>query len=231
MGGTDTLQYAVTTTPTITPTFTDTPTITLTPTPTSTPTATFTPIPATATAKAKATSLSVQTTATADAKATAIQQATVNAHQTATAKATAAIESYRSKPPKGVWGSSNNGIAVSVGDFRYFTSTDVYSAGSGKKFVAFAVAVWNRSGTAISVNPYDFTLVDLDTNTYDHSVATYDYWTTPFPAVSVMSGDKAQGGMVFSVPAKTGPAKIVYRGGIFPMTTIVVDLRLSPIGN
>jgi hypothetical protein len=185
-------------------------------------------IPETATAYALETQAVENQTATAVAQTQQQETATAEAHAQAAAEATAAIEAYRSKAPKGAWIDYDGGIGVVVGDFRYTQSTTLFESGQGTKFVAFAIVIVNKSGSVISVNPHDVTLVDLDGYTYSYDVATYDYWSMPLDALEVQDGNQAQGGLVFKIRQKSGPAQVIFETGIVFITKVVVDLRRPP---
>ena len=188
---------------------------------------------ATGTSIAQATVLAGQTAeaiaaeqaAAATAQAAA-QESTATAQ--AAAEAAATLDAYRKKMPKGFWYGKGGGVGVSIGDFRYEKETPLYAAGKGKKFVAFGIGVFNESGATIHVNPLNVTLVDLEGNTYAFSTATFDYWSEPLQAVNVLSGNQAQGGVVFLIPAETAPAKIVYETNTLFGDKIIVDLQRPP---
>lgn len=217
--------------PTNTPSPTDTPTPTDTSQPTSTPTSTRTPTPSPTVIPATATAQALETAAAESATGTAV--ARVRREATATAQAvalaTVAIEAYRVKPPpSGLWYSFSERVGVAVWDFRYTKRVGYTAAAKGSKFVAFFLDVRNESGSAISVNPNDVTLVDLDGYTYAYDFATFDYWSQPFPGVEVQDGNNAEGGIVFLIPADTGPAQIIFQTGLLFQTKVVIDLRRPP---
>lgn len=165
-----------------------------------------------------------EATATAQARAAA-REATAQA----IAQATAVIEGYREAMPKGWWEGSGNGIGVVVGNFRYTRSTGFYRAGSGAAFVAFGISVYNHSGSEIHVNPLNVTLVDLEGRTYaPELMGAADYWSEPLNAVDVLDGNKASGGMLFTIDADSAPAQIVYETNVLFGDKIIIDLRRPP---
>ncbi len=72
------------------------------------------------------------------------------------------------------------------------------------------------------------TLIDLDGRSYSYDAATFSYWDQPLDAVDVLSGNRAEGGLVFKIDSDSAPAQIVYDvGGLFG-GKIIIDLRRAP---
>lgn len=178
------------------------------PTPTNTPTGTPTP----------------NLTATARIEN---QNATSTARAQAYANATATVEAFVDFPPIGTWCAQNDTRGFCVGDFRYERRAGFSNAPSNGRFIAFGVAVKNLSGSSISVNPFDLTLVMADGRTYEHASETYSYWAIPLQGVTLASNGVAEGGMVFLVPNDVAPRHLIYRGGFFE-SEIELDLYDPP---
>lgn len=179
------------------------------PTPTNTPTGTPTP----------------NLTATARIEN---QNATSTARAQANANATATVEAFVDFPPIGTWCAQNDTRGFCVGDFRYERRAGFTNAPSNGRFIAFGVAVRNLSGSSISVNPFDLTLVMADGRTYEHASQSYSYWAIPLQSVTLASNGVAEGGMVFLVPNDVAPRYLIYRGGLFE-SEIELDLYDPPI--
>jgi len=156
------------------------------------------------------------------------ETSTPNYRATSTAEwATATIVAYKDTAPQGSWCGYAETVVMCVGNFRYLQSTSIYASGVGMKFVGFTLLIAStETGSEISVNPNDFTLVDLDGGTHGYNVATYDYWQNPLDAVNVLPGNNTSGGLVFKIGAHTGPAQIVYQGFLGPR--VIVDLTRPP---
>ena len=178
-------------------------------------------VDATNTTIASETAQAVQqaTTAVAAERATTTAQAVVRATET--------IDQYRTNMPKGFWQDDNDDVFVLAGDFRYVNSIGSSRAGSGAKFVAVYIAVFNRGGDVIHVNPNFITLIDIDGRTYSYDVASFRYWNQPLDAVDVRPDTSAEGGLVFKISANSAPAQIVYDAGRFN-EEVVIDFRRTP---
>lgn len=226
--------------PTAAPIPTRQPTSTPSPTASDTATPTDTLIPRTATAIARvsqvaataaartATAIS-RVSATALAKSQALATSTARAATKVAANATATLEAFATKMPKGTWIAQEGGIGVAVGDFRYLKYASYSYAGEGAKFVAFAIAIVNKSGSTISVNPYNVTLVDTKGIAYQFDSTTYGYWSIPLQGVEVADGQRAEGGLVFVIREDTAPAQITFEtGGLIFTTKVTVDVHRLP---
>lgn len=143
------------------------------------------------------------------------QNATSTAQAQAFVNATATVQAFVDFPPIGTWCAQNDTRGFCVGDFRYERRAGFTNAPSNGRFIAFGVAVRNLSGSSISVNPFDLTLVMADGRTYEHAAETYSYWAIPLQSVTLASNGVAEGGMVFLVPNDVAPRYLIYRGGLF----------------
>lgn len=181
-----------------------------TPTPTDTPTHTPTP----------------NLIATTQAQA---QMATSTARAQSIANATATVKAYADFPPIGTWCNRNSTRSVCVGNFEYRRSVGYTSAATNSRFIVFAVRVDNVSSGSISVNPFDVTFVLENGETFSHADETYTY-SNYFGALTIASGDNAQGAIVFLVRNNVAPERVIYRGGFFE-SVIEINLKDQPIDN
>jgi len=216
-----------------------TPTPSLTPLPTVTATVTPTPAPPTntmppKTATALAQSLAATTTAAArlvvvaqTATAKAVNAGFAAATQTqaqSNAQATARVQAYRNAPPSGAWQVTVDNITVGITDLKYVPTAD------GQRYVAFRVSIRNDRTFRIHVDPSTLLLSDLDGNSHQIDPETNKLWSEPLGVGDISNGVTGFGGVVFKMPATTGPAKFVYNdfeNGAF-VTAVLVDLTLPP---
>lgn len=168
------------------------------------------------------------TRAVEQAQAQATAQVVAAATERAQAALAARLANYANAAPKGGWGTSLGGVAVSVGDFSYFTRASFRTAASGWRYVAFGIRVANRTSGNIHVNPNNVTLVDQKGGSYRYDSTTFSWCNTPLQGVDIRPGNNADGCLVFYLPANTGPAKILYRTALFGGQDVVVNIERDP---
>lgn len=106
----------------------------------------------------------------------------------------------------------NGDVQLAVGsDIKENRCISYSCVNNGWKFITVIALVRNAGDGVVYVNPNDFTLQDTDgqTFTYDSSTFSYDH---PFDAVSLQSGGKSGGVLVFIVPKDSKVFTLIYAG-------------------
>ena len=114
--------------------------------------------------------------------------------------------------PMGYWATDGNGFTFAAGGIRYHREIYYYAASTGKKLVRMSINVRNNrgyGGDSIYLNPWRFTLVDVEGRQYTYDVATYAL-TDAVGVGYIGAGQQGGGDIVFEIPKDTSPASMLF---------------------
>jgi hypothetical protein len=88
--------------------------------------------------------------------------------------------------------------------------------------------VRTRGGQDVYINPFRFTLIDLEGNSYSHMTATYslDGW---LDSASIYPGYSGGGQLAFEIPTKTAPGQLLFVHESYSTSPMVLELRTKPL--
>jgi hypothetical protein len=148
------------------------------------------------------------------------------------------LNGFRSRmPKKGYWWGSVDGLYTAVGNFGYIKSFYSNDAESFQKYVTFSITVRNDrnpAGTAITIDPTNITLIDLDRR---QSMVYRDYihLDQAFLKTTIAPGQTDGGQLIFVVERFAAPAQLIitYTNADQPdvIHTQTLELRVWPTVN
>ena len=131
--------------------------------------------------------------------------------------------------PQGYWSISFLGLQLSAGSVTYIRNIRYSDAANGHKYVVLSVSLQNlreRYEDETYINPFNFTLIDLEGRSYSHvtdmySLDNYLSHTVIYP------GYQAGGQIAFEIPANTAPAQLLYEYNLY-YPPVTLELRTEP---
>jgi hypothetical protein len=115
--------------------------------------------------------------------------------------------------PAGYWTTAANGMTFAAGGIRFHQEIYWSSASPGMKLVRMSVNIRNdrpAGSDPIYLNPWRFTLVDVEGRQYTYSSATYQL-TDIIDSRDIYPGEQGGGEIVFEIAKDTSPAKMIYK--------------------
>jgi hypothetical protein len=142
----------------------------------------------------------------------------------------AELDSRRSIVPFGYWSTNEHGIQLSAGNFSYRYTIRNTDVSSGKKFVVIAISITNvnyKERNSAFMNPFRLTLIDLEGNSYSHSINSYSLDNT-LRSADIFPGYSGGGQLAFEINQYSAPAQLLYA---YDSTKppIVLEMRTLPI--
>jgi hypothetical protein len=142
----------------------------------------------------------------------------------------AELDSRRSIVPFGYWSTNEHGIQLSAGNFSYRYTIRITDVSSGKKFVVIAISITNvnyKERNSAFMNPFRLTLIDLEGNSYSHSINSYSLDNT-LRSADIFPGYSGGGQLAFEINQYSAPAQLLYA---YDSTKppIVLEMRTLPI--
>jgi hypothetical protein len=169
---------------------------------------------------------------TAVPQATAVPQPTaVPTPDTTSILGTAELNARRRSMPAGYWSTTQYGVQLAAGSITYIPNIRYTDASPGRKIVALSITVKNVRGRGdddVYINPFRFTLIDLEGNSYSHMTATYslDGW---LDSASIYPGYSGGGQLAFEIPTKTAPGQLLFVHESYSTSPMVLELRTKPL--
>ncbi len=169
---------------------------------------------------------------TAVPQATAVPQPTaVPTPDTTSILGTAELNARRRSMPAGYWSTTQYGVQLAAGSITYIPNIRYTDASPGYKIVAVSISVKNvrtRGSEDVYINPFRFTLIDLEGNSYSHMTATYslDGW---LDSASIYPGYSGGGQLAFEIPTKTAPGQLLFVHESYATSPMVLELRSKPL--
>lgn len=114
--------------------------------------------------------------------------------------------------PMGYWAVDGHDFTFAAGGIRFHREIYYYSASTGMKLVRMSLNIRNNRGVggdSVYLNPWRFTLVDVEGRQYSYDVATYAL-TDAVGAGYIAAGQQGGGDIVFEIPKGTSPAKMLF---------------------
>ena len=114
--------------------------------------------------------------------------------------------------PAGYWTTYGHGVTVAAGGIRFHRELYWWSASTGNKLVRMSVNIRNdraAGGDSVYLNPWQFTLVDVEGRHYTYSPATYQL-DNIIDSRALWPGQQGGGDIVFEIPKGTSPYKMLY---------------------
>jgi hypothetical protein len=141
------------------------------------------------------------------------------------------LNKRRGAMPAGYWSLTQYGVQLAAGSITYIPNIRYSDASPGHKYVVLSISVKNvrvRGQDEVYINPFRFTLIDLEGRSYSHISSTYSL-DSYLNSADIYPGYSGGGQLAFEIPKSTAPAQLLFEHESYAVTPMVLDLRTTPL--
>jgi hypothetical protein len=140
------------------------------------------------------------------------------------------LNQRRRAMPAGFWSTTQYGVQLAAGSITYIPNIRYSDASPGHKYVVLSISVKNirnRGDDEVYINPYRFTLIDLEGRSYSHISSTYSL-DSYLDSTDVYPGYSGGGQLAFELPNNTAPGQLLFEYRSF-QPPMVLELRTAAL--
>jgi hypothetical protein len=140
------------------------------------------------------------------------------------------LNQRRGAMPAGYWSTTQYGVQLAAGSITYIPNIRYSDASPGKKYVVLSISVKNvraRGDDEVYINPFRFTLIDLEGRSYSHISSTYSL-DSYLDSADIYPGYSGGGQLAFEIPNNTAPGQLLFEYRSFE-TPMVLELRTAAL--